>query len=92
MVQDDNNTSGRFVPACRFRARIYAEMVAEILKEQGIPCYVTGDDSSIFGVAGFGGQDQTWPAILMTTEEHLDQVREICSQYADTSFDIRIAW
>ncbi len=60
-------------------------MVAEILEKEGIPCYVKGDDSSIFGVAGFGGQDQVWPAIVMTTQEHVDRVREICREYAETS-------
>ena len=74
-----------FVPVCRFRNRVYAEMVAEILTNEGIPCYVKGDDSSIFGVAGFGGQDQMWPAILLTTEEHVDYAREICQLYADSA-------
>ena len=75
----------KFVAACRLRSRIFAEMVAEILEKEGIPCYVKGDDSSIFGVAGFGGQDQLWPAIIMAAEEDVERVKEICRQYAETS-------
>lgn len=67
-------------------------MLLNILKGQGIPCYVTGDESPIFGLGSFAGGDEVYPAVIMVPAPEAVRARRTCRKYAEISSSKPGSW
>ena len=82
-LPEEEPPRGKLVPIRRFKSRLYAEMVKDVLDREGIPCFISGDDVGILGMSGFTGTDSVWPATLWGPEDKKDYIESLSTQMLD---------
>ena len=66
-----------------FPTRLYAEMIRDVLEQNGIPSFVKSDDYGVFGGGSFGSQTSL-PVSLWVPKSEFDRAWELSDQLLDS--------
>jgi hypothetical protein len=72
---------GKYVPLKSLPSRLYAEMLKEILEQEGIPCLIKGED--LGGMLGGGAAFEPVEIMLWVPEEDYERGLEIAESIVD---------